>query len=151
MEWDPITVLAVLGLVCLASTPFVVTGVLEVMLALGLASLTTALFVQLGWLTGNWPLLLTVLAGLTFGYALLIWRPMRKLMKRSASPDAAVSDWIGLTLQLPADFDADTMPFLHYSGVRWRVHPHDPTETLQALQSVIVVRASVGEVWVRTH
>lgn len=147
MTWSPVVILATLGLLLLACVPFVMTGVLEVMLAVSLSTLTTALLVQLGVLSGNWPLLLTVIAGLTLLYAVVIWKPMRALLKRPAGSDN-VSDFVGMSLQLPADFDAHHHPYLHYSGIRWQVRA-ESASALVPQQWVIVTRVEVGALSVR--
>lgn len=147
MTWSPVVILATIGLLLLACVPFVMTGVLEVMLAVSLSTLTTALLVQLGIVSGNWPLLLSLIAGLTAVFAVLIWKPMRALLKRPpASGD--VSDFIGMQLQLPADFDAQHNPYLQFSGIRWQVRAESAT-TLAALHAVVVTRVEVGALWVR--
>jgi len=149
MDWTPATTLTVVGLALLAMTPFVVTGVLEVLLALGLASLSTAGLLQLELLSGDWALLLSCIAALTLLYAVLIWKPLRRLMNQGVDQAAQVSDWVGLQLTLPADFDINSQPYLQYSGVRWQVHAADAATTLSAGQQVVVVRAEVGVFWVQ--
>ena len=148
MMWSPVVILATIGLLLLACVPFVMTGVLEVMLAMSLSTLTTALLVQFGVVAGNWPLLLTLIAGLTALYAVLIWKPMRAMLKRPAA-SGDVSDFIGMQLQLPADFDAQHNPYLQFSGIRWQVRA-ESAATLAANHAVVVTRVEVGVLWVRT-
>ena len=149
MSWTPATLLTVIGLVLLTLTPFVGSGVLEMLLAFGLACLSTAGLVQLDILAGDWPMLLVVIAGQTLLFAVLIWRPLRRLMNDSDDRNAQVSDWVGLQLTLPDDFDAKQNPYLHYSGVRWQVQAADPSVSLAPGFAVQVVRAEVGHFWVQ--
>lgn len=148
MDWTAVTTLTVAGLLLLACTPFVISGVLEVLLALGLASLSTAALLELGILNPDWALLLSCLAGLTLLYAVLIWRPLRRLMNQGNGNAPQVSDWVGLALTLPADYHPVHQPYLHYSGVRWHVQPADPAQPLTAGAAVTVIRAQVGQFWV---
>lgn len=149
MSWTPATILSVSGLLLLALTPFVGSGVLEVLLAFGIACLSTAGLLQLGIVTGDWPILLMVIAAQTLLFALLLWRPLRRLMNTAEDSAAQVSDWVGLQLTLPDDFDVQQHPYVQYSGVRWLVHPATPATVLTAGQAVQVVRAQVGEFWVQ--
>ncbi len=149
MSWTPATLLTVIGLVLLALTPFVGSGVLEMLLAFGLACLSTAGLVKLDMLAGDWPMLLVIIAGQTLLFAVLIWRPLRRLMNNSSDSNTQVSDWVGLQLTLPDDFDAQSNPYLQYSGVRWQIQAADPSVVLAAGSAVQVVRAEVGHFWVQ--
>ncbi len=149
MSWTPATLLSVIGLVLLALTPFVGSGVLEMLLAFGLACLSTAGLLQLDVLSGNWPTILVIIAAQTLLFAVLIWRPLRRLMNNGDDGNAQVSDWVGLQLTLPDDFDSQRNPYLQYSGVRWHVQAADPSVVLAAGFAVQVVRAQVGNFWVQ--
>lgn len=148
MSWSPIVILATLGLLVLAVVPFVASGVLEVLLAFSLASLSTALLLQLGVIDGNWALLITLLALLTGVFAVLIWRPMRALLQK-APGNAQVSDLIGVELQLPADFDMAQNPYVQYSGVRWQVRAESAGVVFTPLQRVVISTVEVGALAVR--
>lgn len=148
MSWSPIVILATLGLLVLAVVPFVASGVLEVLLAFSLASLSTALLLQLGVIDGNWALLITLLALLTAVFAVLIWRPMRALLQK-APGNAQVSDLIGVELQLPADFDMTQNPYVQYSGVRWQVRAESAGVAFTPLQRVVISTVEVGALAVR--
>ncbi len=148
MSWSPIVILATLGLLVLAVVPFVASGVLEVLLAFSLASLSTALLLQLGVIDGNWALLITLLALLTGVFAVLIWRPMRALLQK-APGNAQVSDLIGVELQLPADFDMAQNPYVQYSGVRWQVRAESAGVAFTPLQRVVISTVEVGALAVR--
>lgn len=148
MTWSPIVILATLGLLVLAVVPFVASGVLEVLLAFSLASLSTALLLQLGVVDGNWALLITLLALLTGVFAVLIWRPMRALLQKTPG-NAQVSDLIGVELQLPADFDMTQHPFVQYSGVRWQVRAESAGVAFTPLQRVVISTVEVGVLAVR--
>lgn len=82
-------------------------------------------------------------------FAVLIWRPLRRLMNNSDDSNTQVSDWVGLQLTLPDDFDAQSNPYLQYSGVRWQIQAADPSMVLTAGSAVQVVRAEVGHFWVQ--
>lgn len=148
MSWSPIVILATLGLLVLAVVPFVASGVLEVLLAFSLASLSTALLLQLGVIDGNWALLITLLALLTAVFAVLIWRPMRALLQK-APGNVQVSDLIGVELQLPADFDMTQNPYVQYSGVRWQVRAESAGVAFTPLQRVVISTVEVGALAVR--
>lgn len=148
MMWSPVVLLATVGLIVLAVVPFVVSGVLEVLLALSLALLSTAFAVQLGWLAGNWPLLLAVIALLTVTFAGLLWRPLRHLMRKPTGT-TDVSDFIGVELQLPADFDASLQATVFYSGIRWQVRAESADLQLLPSQRVVVCKVEVGVLSVR--
>jgi hypothetical protein len=70
-------------------------------------------------------------------------------MNNSDDSNTQVSDWVGLQLTLPDDFNAQSNPYLQYSGVRWHVQAADPSVVLAAGFAVQVVRAEVGHFWVQ--
>lgn len=135
------------GLICLAIALFVGSGLLEVLIAGGLASILTAAAMHFGIVGTNINHALALDSGLTITLAILLWKPIRATIKAPAEPTSS-SDLIGTELFLGKDFTPDN-PLVEYSGIQWVVRSNDGE--LQPGQRVRVTRAEVGTFWVTPH
>lgn len=132
------------GLICLAIALFVGSGLLEVLIAGGIASMLTAAAMHFGLLSTDINHALALDAGLSIILAILLWKPIRATIKAPAEPTSS-SDLIGTELFLGKDFTPDN-PLVEYSGIQWNVRSDD--QQLNPGDRVRVVRAEVGTLWV---
>jgi hypothetical protein len=132
------------GLICLAIALFVGSGLLEVLIAGGLASILTAAAMHFGMLSTDINHALALDAGLSIILAVLLWKPIRATIKAPAEPTRS-SDLIGVELDLGKEFNPEN-PLVEYSGIQWVVRS-DAGE-LQPGQRVRIDRAEVGTFWV---
>lgn len=135
------------GLLCWAIALFVGSGLLEVLVAGGLASILTAGAMHLGWVDTNINHALALDAGLSIMLAILLWKPFRSTIQAPAQPTNS-SDLIGVELYLSREFSLET-PFVEYSGIQWTVRSSGGE--LEPGQRVRVTRAEVGTLWVSPH
>ncbi len=144
MAWltDNLAVLLVIvGIALLAIEVGVFGFSVFLLFFIGLACIVTGimmLFIIPQTLT--WGLVMVAILSLTF--AIVLWKPLRKIQNSSESQAAVKSDLVGHSFVLERDIPAGGHGKHRMSGVEWKVRSDEP---LKAGTQVQVVKVDVGE------
>lgn len=116
-----------------------------ILLFIGLAVFLSGLMMQFGWLNETVNSVLWSSSLLSFGLALVLWKPLRLLQNKSPT-QSLESDFARLTFRLSGDVDMASEDVVYpYSGIQWKVKSEKP---LKQGQMVRVVKTEVSVFWV---
>ena len=115
------------------------------LLFVGAGGLTTGVLLWSGWLHADPARQGMAFAIATLVWAVLLWRPMKRMQNRAAKPLPRDSDLVGHRFRLEQPIGPQRPGKTRWSGIEWRVEPMDG-EVLQAGDEVEVQEAGVG-VW----
>lgn len=133
------------GIVALAVEVAVLGFATFILFFLGLGLLATGLMMQFGWLAVDINHTMWSITIITFGSALLLWKPLRR-MQSQPDTNKIESDFAQETFQLTGDVNSGSNDVLYsYSGINWKVRSRSP---LVKGQWVKVVETEVGVLWV---
>ena len=138
-------ILITCGIVALAVEVAVLGFATFILFFLGLGLLATGLMMQFGWLAVDINHTMWSITIITFGSALLLWKPLRR-MQSKPDTNKIESDFAQETFQLTGDVNSGSNDVLYsYSGINWKVRSRSP---LVKGQWVKVVETEVGVLWV---
>ncbi|OEF23520.1 NfeD family protein [Vibrio rumoiensis] len=138
-------VLMSIGIIALIIEVVVLGFATFILFFIGLALFITGLSMYLGWLDASVNMAMWSSIILTFGFALILWKPFKKLQNKQVTQDTS-SDFAQETFVLTGDVNRTSNDVLHaYSGINWKVRSEQP---LTAGQTVKVVKTEVGILWV---
>ena len=115
------------------------------LLFVGAGGLTTGIILWAGWIPGDATTQGMAFAAATLVWAVLLWRPMKRLQNRAPAPPAQDSDLVGRRFRLEGPVTRECPGKTRWSGVEWRLESVDG-EALEAGEEVEVQEAGVG-VW----
>lgn len=116
-----------------------------ILLFIGLAVFVSGLMMQFGWLNETVNTALWSSSLLSFGFALVLWKPLHLLQNRSQA-QSLESDFARLTFRLSGDVDMASEDVVYpYSGIQWKVKSEKP---LKQGKMVRVVKTEVSVFWV---
>lgn len=139
-------ILMSVGVIALIIEVVVLGFAIFIFFFIGLALFITGLSMYLGWLDASVNMAIWSSIILTLVFALILWRPFKKLQNKQATQDTS-SDFAQETFVLTGEVNRTSNDVLHaYSGINWKVRSEQP---LQAGQVVKVVKTEVGILWVK--
>jgi len=136
--------LMILGIVALIVEVVVLGMSTYVLLFLGLSLFVSGLLMNVSLLDSDLTTALWSNVIFTFGFALLLWQPLKRLQEKTDNKEVH-SDFAELSFILSADVDDQGLTTHQYSGVSWRLKSHQP---IAAGTQVTVVKKEVGVMWV---
>jgi len=143
------TVLVIIG-IALMIVEIVVFGFGSLfLLFISLACFGTALLMFLHILPETALVAFMAVAAQSIGWAIVLWKPLRKLQNKQQDPEQQRSALDGLVFTLDRDIDTNHHGSHRYSGIVWEVRAADPEQCpMAAGTEVRVVKSSVGKLFV---
>lgn len=117
---------------------------------IGLACFTSAVLMWTNVINESFLHAASSVAVFTFGYALVLWKPLRKLQNEQQDPDNQPNTMRGMQFRLAETVSATKSGTYRYSGIDWKVElAPEVNDTLEAGTAVEVTKAEVGKLLVK--
>jgi membrane protein implicated in regulation of membrane protease activity len=114
-----------------------------------LTHFTTAMLMWGGILDTTFLQAVAAVSVTTFGYAMVLWKPLHRLQSRQQDPSRQTSTLDGLSFRLPEPLTAAAPIAYRYSGITWQVLLESGyNEEVAAGVEVEVRRTEVGKMFV---
>ena len=114
----------------------------------GLALFCTGLAIQFNLIEASLHHAVWLSGALTCIFALILWRPLKRLQNQPSDETLKSSDFAQITFVLTDDINASSDTVVHaYSGINWNVRSQ---QLLSKGQTVKVIRHDVGILWVES-
>ncbi|MBE0370948.1 NfeD family protein [Pseudoalteromonas sp. MMG013] len=136
--------LVILGILALIIEVAVLGFATFVLLFLGLSLVFSGGMMYAGLLEPNWLNALWVNAILTFGFALLLWKPLKR-MQENVDSKQVNSDFADIEFTLEHELNHEANVQHAYSGIQWQLKSENPISKGTAVR---VTKKEVGVLWV---
>ena len=140
-EQNMVETLFIIGLIILIVEVTVLSFSTIILFMIGAATIITSITMYLGVISDDLLNALLIIALLTAGLALVLWKPFKGLQNKQEDKPVT-SDLVGFTFMLAQDVDPDTDVKYKYSGVEWKLIS---TTAISAHTKVKVIAVNVGE------